>query len=157
MAQYNDLWQRLLDVNTKQKEQAQLQLAEAMDRQNQAEERLHKTQQAIEQLNQHMVNQQQQGISSTDLQQFSQYAHYLHSQLMTEQRALLSAKHYTSTIQHRVRQFMTEEKKWLKLKEKQLKAYVLEQRRKEQKETDEVARHKYWGVAALRSEQFDRA
>ncbi|GGK13750.1 hypothetical protein GCM10010965_03410 [Caldalkalibacillus thermarum] len=156
MAPYKFAWQKLLDLNTRQKDQAQMQLVEAMAEQHKLEERLENTKAEIEMLNQQMIDRQQKGTSVASLRQLAEYAHYLQAKLVHERKTLLLAKRRTSHTRQTVVHYMTEEKKWQKLKRKHLHAWIKQERRKEQMATDEIAGRRHRGYVALGSEQDER-
>ena len=156
MARPNQTWHKLQDISKWQKEQAQLQLAQALARQEQMEQKLDETKQALEKLDRALTVQQEKGISVAAIRQAGEYAHFLFRRLAENKLALARAKQHVRISQQTVLRHVQEEKKWQLLIDKQTNQLRMEERRWELSEMDEAAVRLYQRSHRLGSEQLER-
>jgi flagellar export protein FliJ len=155
MARPEQTWRKLHDISKWQKEQAQLQLAHALARQEKVEQQLLETQAALDQLDRTLTDQQRAGTRVAMLRQAGEYAQYLSFRLTENQLALDRARQQTSRSRQNVLHYTREEKKWQILMDKQLNRLLEEERRREQSEMDEAAGRIYLRERRPGSEQLE--
>lgn len=139
MATFHYPYQRILDVKAKEKENAQLQMAKAIQRQTRAEQKIHELESMIDQVNHQIEQQYQEVITVQDLLGMEYYTNTLRKRLQFEKSEYEFAKKNVDKKQEVLHEKLKEEKTWSLLKEKQEEEFRQEVKKNEQHELDEMA------------------
>lgn len=157
MVRLNPTWHKLLDVTKWQKEQAQIQLAHAMARQEKAERQLAQSERALQQLDTQLAARQKAGITVAQMREAEEYARYLQQRIHQEKQALKRAEWQTARSRETVIHYSREEKKWQFLIDKAARQVLEELRRKELRQLDEAAIQNYQRERLSGSERFEES
>lgn len=155
MVRLNPTWHKLLDATRWQKEQAQIQLAQALARQEKVKRQLAQTEAALEELDNLLVARQKEGMTIAQMREATEYARYLQQRMHQDKLALKRAEWQTSRSREMVMHHSREEKKWQLLIDKATRQVLEELRRREQRELDEVAVLGYQREHLPGSERFE--
>ncbi|GAA0365061.1 flagellar export protein FliJ [Bacillus horti] len=139
MSTYHYPYQRILDVKSKEKENAQLQMAKAIQRQSQAEIRINELEQKIGQATDRVEQQYVAVTRVQDLQGIENYMSVLRKKLSFEKKEVEFAKKNVDKKQEVLREKLKEEKTWMVLREKKENEHLEGLKHIEQQELDEMA------------------
>ncbi|EXX91329.1 flagellar export protein FliJ [Paenibacillus darwinianus] len=143
MSKYRYPLQRIVDLKTSEKTQAEWMLSAAIGK-------LHEEERKLEQLASELAGCQErlhaaasEGIPLAELQLIQHYISYLESRIDCKKQDVRCAQTEVEHEQGRLSLKMMDEKIWLKTKEKALDAFLQDMRLKEQNELDEMATVRY--------------
>ncbi|WP_202077083.1 flagellar export protein FliJ [Caldalkalibacillus salinus] len=156
MATFHYPYQRIIEVKEKEKEQAQLQVARAQQKQSRLEKKLHEIEEKIAGINQKMSKNKQGTILIQQLKEMEAYRQNLKKKLASEKVHYASVKKNVDKKQEVLIEKLKEEKMWMHLKEKYKENVVTEQKRKEQLALDELARNSFRRLEGTRGEEVER-
>jgi flagellar FliJ protein len=139
MARYRYPYQKIVDLKSSEKTQAEWLLAAAVGRLEQEERTLGRLQEELAAWLDKLQAEAESGASLAELQMMQSYVEYLNAAIRTQQenvrRALAEKERCRAALADR----MIDEKVWLKAKEKAFRHFMHMQQRSEQNELDEIA------------------
>ena len=139
MAKYRYAYQKIVDLKSSEKTQAEWLLAEAVGKLDQEERTLARLQEERSAWLDRMQTEAEDGASLAEIQMMQAYVEYLDAAIRKQQenvrRALAEKERCRAVLADR----MIDEKVWLKAKERDFLHFRLAQQRSEQNELDEIA------------------
>jgi len=139
MAKFRYPYQKIVDLKSSEKTQAEWLLAAAIGKLEQEERTLARLQEELAAWLDRLQTEAESGASLAELQIMQSYVEYLNSAIRKQQenvdRALAEKERRREALADR----MIDEKVWLKAKERAFQHFRLEQQRAEQNELDEIA------------------
>jgi flagellar FliJ protein len=132
-------FQKLLDLKTNEKTQAEWMLSEAIGILRQEESTLSELYEARNQVNSRMADVSAGLTTVSQLKLLQDYAEHLDQQIMRKNRDVRQAQHLVHEKQQHLSAKMIEEKIWTKAKDKAYAQFVSAVLKKEQEEMDEIA------------------
>lgn len=150
MTKFRFSFQKILDLKENEKEFAQLQMANAIKKQEESQRRKDEIYQKII-TTQNLMNEKQScGVNVFELRMLENYVDQLKEQLMNSSRELENSQTLVSKSQNNLRMKMKEEKTWVNLKEKKLSEFIEQSKLIEQNLFDEMASIRYYRMTAER-------
>jgi flagellar export protein FliJ len=140
----------MLELKEKEKENAQLLMAKAIQSQETIEDRLNEISNKITVVEAQIDMKQNQKIPIKELQMSETYIGQLKKRLHLEQIQLSMAKKNVEKKQEVLRETLKEEQTWFLLKEKKELEYFEQQKIEEQNQLDEIASRLYFRQMGLK-------
>lgn len=156
MASFQYPYQRILEVKSKEKEMAQIQMAKALQRQTRAEIKINELESKIDQVNTQIEQRYQETVKVQDLLGMEYYTNTLRKRLHLEKNEFAFAKKNVAKKQEVLLEKLKEEKTWERLKEKKEEEYLHEVKLAEQQELDEMASSSFTRLSDVRGEKIGR-
>ncbi|WP_246055276.1 flagellar export protein FliJ [Pseudalkalibacillus caeni] len=138
MAAFQFQFQRLLELKENEKGQAQVEMAEAVKKQEEMEKNVLKAQQKLSVLHNELAAVQLKGISIFELRRLEGHIETLKEKLVTEQRKLHNSSLQVDQKQAELVTKVKETKTWITIRDQQKQTFIEEQSKKEQIEMDEL-------------------
>jgi len=132
-------FQRVLDVKTNEKKQAETVLAEAISALSETERELSELMLAKYRTQQQLVEAASSKRPMADMIAGQQYVDFLEERIQATKRKLLAAEQIVNDLRRQLTDKAVDEKVWLKAKEKAHTAHLTEVERRAQYELDEMA------------------
>ncbi|MCI3919024.1 flagellar export protein FliJ [Paenibacillus sp. TRM 82003] len=132
-------FQKVLDVKTNEKKQAEASLAQAVGLLSSAEQELSELMLAKYRMQQQLVDQAASGGTMAEMISGQQYVNHLEERIQLTKRKLLEAEKRVNELRGFLTDRTVDEKVWLKAKEKAQASFRLEVERRAQHELDEMA------------------
>ena len=139
MAKYRYPYQKIVDLKSSEKTQAEWLLAAAIGRLEQEERTLARLQEELAAWHVRMLNEAEAGASLAELQMMQSYVEYLNAAIRKQQENVRHAFAEKERRREALADRMIDEKVWLKAKERSFHDFRLAQQRAEQNELDEIA------------------
>lgn len=143
MASYYYPFQNILNLRGKETQLAQIQMAQAIQREGTITEELLETRKNIAQVKNAMQVKQSKGVSVQELRIFEEHLMDLRQKSTIGQMKLEAAHTNVNRKQGTLVNKLTEEKKWEFLKEKKALEFNQQVKSDEQKQTDELAGQRF--------------
>lgn len=132
-------FQKIVDLKSNEKTQAEWLLSSAMVQLHEEERNLSELQELKDQVQDQMFHSSDSVLSASDLQSIQTYIHYLDSQISFKKQNVVQAKHDVEDKQQHLQVRMKDEKVWTKAKEKAYKQYQVLVQKQEQDQLDDMA------------------
>jgi len=152
MAKFIYPYQRILEMKAKEKEQAQLLMAKALQKQESIESRISNLMHSISDVQERLTSKQDAGIPITELRMIADYVTTLQKRVDLERMDLGFAKKNVDKKQEVLRDALKEEKTWEILKEKQQKEFLDVVKLREQVQLDEISNQVFYRHMEQRSD-----
>lgn len=131
--------QKIVDLKSNEKMQAEWLLAEAMNKLHQEEHTLQELLEMESTLQDHLLKLAENQASVHELQTIQHYLTHIKSQIQQKSYDVKKAQGVVEQKQHGLTSKMLEEKVWNRAREKAHDQFMLEFHKREQKELDEIA------------------
>jgi flagellar FliJ protein len=139
MVKYHFPFQRILEVREKEKENAQLNMAKAIQKQERIESRIEELFHKISDTREQLQDRQAHGVTINELKWSEFYVNQLQQRITVEQSQLSFAKKNVEKRQEVLWGALKEEKTWFSLKEKKEFEYSHQLKTIEQSQIDEIS------------------
>jgi flagellar FliJ protein len=139
MAKYRYPYQKIVDLKSSEKTQAEWQLAAAIGRLEQEERTLARLQEELAAWHGRMQAEAEAGASLAELQMMQSYVDYLRDAIRKQHENVRLAHAEKERCRAALADRMIDEKVWLNAKERAFRHFLLAQQRAEQNELDEIA------------------
>jgi len=139
MARYRYPYQKIVDLKSSEKTQAEWLLAAAVGKLEQEERTLGRLQEELAEWLGRLQTETESGASLAELQMMQSYIEYLNAAIRKQQENVQRAHAEKERCREALADRMIDEKVWLKAKEKAFQHFMHMQQRSEQNELDEIA------------------
>lgn len=139
MAKYRYPYQKIVDLKSSEKTQAEWLLAAAIGRLEQEERTLARLQEELAAWHARLQSEAESGASLAELQMMQSYMEYLNVAIRKQRENVQCALAEKERCREALADRMIDEKVWLKAKERAFQHFRLAQQRAEQNEIDEIA------------------
>ncbi|WP_025027657.1 flagellar export protein FliJ [Caldalkalibacillus mannanilyticus] len=144
MSKYIYPYQRILEMKVKEKENAQLLMAKAVQKQTNIESRIMDLQSTITTVQERLSSEQNVGMPILQLRMIGDYVSNLQKRVGIERIQLDFAKKNVDKKQEVLRDALKEEKTWDLLKEKKQQEHLEFIKQKEQSQLDEISNQMFY-------------
>lgn len=144
LTQFNFRFQKILDLKENEKDFAQIQMADAIKRQEMGHRKNEEIYNKIIDVEQVKKEKQQSGVNISELRMLGNYIHQLHEQSITSSRELEHLQLNVSKTQNYLKTKAQEEKTFGKLKQQELTQFVEQSKIKEENFFDELASTRFY-------------
>lgn len=144
MSKYIYPYQRILEMKVKEKENAQLLMAKAVQKQTNIESRIMDLQSTITTVQEQLSSEQNVGMPILQLRMIGDYVSNLQKRVGIERIQLDFAKKNVDKKQEVLRDALKEEKTWDLLKEKKQQEHLEFIKQKEQSQLDEISNQMFY-------------
>lgn len=139
MARYRYPYQKIVDLKSSEKTQAEWMLAAAVGKLEQEERTLGQLQEELAAWLGRLQTEAESGASLAELQMMQSYVEYLNAAIRKQQENVQRAAAEKERCREVLADRMVDEKVWLKAKERAFQHFMRMQQRSEQNELDEIA------------------
>lgn len=144
MTQFNFRFQKILDLKENEKGFAQIQMADAIKRQELGHRKNEEIYNKIIDVERLKKKKQQDGVNISELRMLENYIHQLQEQSVNSNRDLEHLRTNVSRTQNHLQKKAQEEKTWGKLKQQELTQFVERSKVEEQNFFDELASTRFY-------------
>lgn len=149
MATFHYPFQKILDFKENEKEFAQIQMAEAIKKQEDSLRKNQEIYQKIIEVENEIKQKQQAGVHILELRMLENYSNQLKDQLMSAELELAQLDSNVTKSQSQLRLKVQEEKTWVNLKKQQLSQFEEKEKLSEQTLFDEMAANRFYRALSL--------
>ncbi|OUM96980.1 MAG: flagellar export protein FliJ [Thermobacillus sp. ZCTH02-B1] len=139
MAKYRYPYQKIVDLKSSEKTQAEWLLAAAVGKLEQEERTLERLEEERAAWLGRMQTEAASGASLAEIQMMQSYIEYLDAAIRRQQENVRLAREEKERRREHLADRMIDEKVWLKARERDFRHFMLMQQRSEQNELDEIA------------------
>lgn len=144
MAQFKYPFQKILDLKENEKGVAQIQMADAIKKQEAGLRKNDEIYQKLIEAEELKKQKQQAGVNIFELRMLENYINQLHEQLLAAERELVQMDSHVLNSQSHLRTKVQEEKTWVNLKKKKLIQFEEQMKVNEQNFFDELASTRFY-------------
>lgn len=144
MAKFHYSFQKILDLKENEKEFAQVQMAEAIKKQEESLRKSSEIYQKINEVENLKKQKQQDGVNIFELRMLEMYIDQLKEQLLSAEHELAQTENNVLRTQSHLRVKVQEEKTWLNLKNQKQSQFDEKVRLSEQSFFDEMATTRFY-------------
>jgi flagellar protein FliJ len=149
VATFHYPFQKILDLKENEKEFAQIQMAEAIKKQEVSLRKNQEIYQKIIEVENEIKQKQQAGVNIFELRMLENYLNQLKDQLITAELELAQMDSNVTKSQNDLRLKVQEEKTWVNLKKQQLSQFEEKEKLSEQTLFDEMAANRFYRALSL--------
>ena len=149
MAKFHYPFQKILDLKENEKEFAQIQMAEAIKKQEASLRKNQEIYQKIIEVENEKNQKQQAGVNIFELRMLENYMTQLKDQLISAEHELEQMETHVTKTQNHLRAKVQEEKTWMNLKNQKLRQFELKEKSSEQTLLDEIAANQFYRAFSL--------
>jgi len=149
VAKFHYPFQKILDLKENEKEFAQIQMAEAIKKQEASLRKNQEIYQKIIEVENEKNQKQQAGVNIFELRMLENYMTQLKDQLISAEHELEQMETHVTKTQNHLRAKVQEEKTWMNLKNQKLRQFELKEKSSEQTLLDEIAANQFYRAFSL--------